>query len=603
MLSWVFDRPKDSERGMKPVPQGPLDGNAPQAARTRRIEAVVLSGDDDLIIDLGPVLGDRYRTRPLDSADDLAANPLSGDSLIILDGVRRPDARAVAARLESQSPTAPIIAVVGHGEEAQWATALARGSVIAVVPRDGIGGPALRRALEAAETRLQTQAAPTITLPAVPGAGGRRLPVAALAVGLLVALAAAGGAWYFLRDRAPRAVTVTAPHGTTAGTPAAGDAAAAASGAGQPAQSALELLSAARIAFAGQRQLPRPDAEFKGDSALELYVQALAIEPRNEEARDGVRRLFNVARTRIQSDLASGRFDETARLLGLFHAAGMEAEATAGIEAEIAAAKPRWLAAQVQATIATGDIPAAEQALAQLATTGADPAVLQDLQKNLDARRQDVQLADMATAVRAAIAAGNLFEPLADNARTRVQAMRQINRTHAATLAAQKEYAAALFARAQDASRAQQFDVAQRYLAAASDVAAAGELADARHQLQSDMDLAAQRASAAAAAASQATAGGANAAATPAIINAHATRPLSAAYPPQALADKVTGHVIIEFTLKADGRATDITVVESQPAGVFDKSAIDGVARGRFDTSPLGPGRKPQRARIRMTFK
>ncbi len=135
---------------MKPVPQGPLDGNAPQAARTRRIEAVVLSGDDDLIIDLGPVLGDRYRTRPLDSADDLAANPLSGDSLIILDGVRRPDARAVAARLESQSPTAPIIAVVGHGEEAQWATALARGSVIAVVPRDGIGGPALRRALEAA---------------------------------------------------------------------------------------------------------------------------------------------------------------------------------------------------------------------------------------------------------------------------------------------------------------------------------------------------------------------------------------------------------------------------------------------------------------------
>jgi TonB family protein len=334
-----------------------------------------------------------------------------------------------------------------------------------------------------------------------------------------------------------------------------------------------------------------------------LYLQALAIDPKNEEARDGVRRLFNVARTRIQSDLAAGRFDETAGLLELFHAAGMEAEATAGIEAEIATARPRWLAAQVQATIANGDIPAAEQALAQLATTGADAAVLQELQKALEARRQDAQLADMADAVHAAIAAGNLFEPLADNARTRVQAMRQINRTHAATLAAQKDYAAAVFARAQEASRAQQFDAAQRFLAAASDVVAPGELADARRQLQADMDLATQRAAVAAAVTSQGAAGTTTAAAVPAFINARATRALAAVYPPQALADKLTGYVIVEFTLRPDGRAADIAVVESQPTGVFDKSAIDGVARGRFDTSALGPERRPQRARIRMSFK
>jgi TonB family protein len=582
---------------MKPVPQGPLEGNAPQAARTRRIEAVVVSNDDGLIIDLGPVLGDRYRTRPIDGPDDLAANPVNGDSLIILDTVHRPDARAVAARMESQSPAAPIIAIVAHGEEPSWAAALARGSVIAVVPRDGIGGQALKQALDSAETRLQTQGAPTITLPTVPGAGGRRLPVAALAAGLLLALIAAGGAWYFLHTRAPRAVTPDTGPRAAAGATTQADSTA------QAARSALELLSAARIAFANQRQLPRPDAEFKGDSALELYVQALAIEPNNEEARDGVRRVYNVARTRIQSDLATGRFDEISRLLELFHAAGMEAEATAGIEAEIAAAKPRWLAAQVQETIASGDIPAAEQALAQLATTGADPAVLQDLQKALDTRRQDVQLQDMANGVHAAITAGNLFEPLADNARTRVQAMRQINRTHATTLAAQHEYAAALLARAQDASRAQQFDAAQRYLAAASDVAATGELADARRQLQADMDLAAQRASAAAAAASPSASGIGTAGATPAIINAHPTRPLSAVFPQQALAAKVTGYVVVEFTLRADGRAADIAVVESQPKGVFDRSAIDGVAKGRFDTSALGPERKPQRARIRMSFK
>jgi TonB family protein len=586
---------------MKPVLQGPLEGNAPQAARSRRIEAVVVSSDDSLIIDLGPVLGDRYRTRPVDSPDDLAAHPLNGDSLVILDGVRRADARAVATRLESQSPAAPIIAVVAHGDEPLWASALARGSVVAVVPRDGVGGPALRQGLEAAETRLQSQAAPTITLPAVPGAGGRRLPVAALAAGLLVALVAAGGAWYYFHGRMPRPAAPAAGTDTATGTGTATDTFTPAAADGVKARSPLELLSAARVAFASQRQLPRQDAEPKGDSALELYLQALAIDPKNEEARDGVRRLFNVARTRIQSDLAGGRFDETAGLLELFHAAGMEAEATAGIEAEIATARPRWLAAQVQATIASGDIPAAEQALAQLATIGADVAVLQDLQKALEVRRQDVQLADMADAVHAAITAGNLFEPLADNARTRVQAMRQINRTHAATLAAQKDYAAAVFARAQEASRAQQFDAAQRFLAAASDVVAPGELADARRQLQADMDLAAQRAAVAAAVTSQGAAG-ATAAATPAIINARATRRLAAVYPPQARADNLTGYVIVEFTLRPDGRAADIAVVESQPTGVFEQSAIDGVARGRFDTSALGPERRPQRARIRMSF-
>jgi protein TonB len=87
------------------------------------------------------------------------------------------------------------------------------------------------------------------------------------------------------------------------------------------------------------------------------------------------------------------------------------------------------------------------------------------------------------------------------------------------------------------------------------------------------------------------------------MINAHATRPLSVAFPAQALAQNITGFVVVEFTLKPDGRATDLRVVESQPAGVFDKSALSGVASGRFDTSALGPDRKPRRARIRVSFK
>ncbi|MFO1401041.1 MAG: energy transducer TonB [Steroidobacteraceae bacterium] len=582
---------------MKAVPQGPLDGHAPQAARTRRIEAVVLSSDDGLIIDLGPVLGERYRTHPVDSLDELLAAPAEGERLVLLDAVHRPDAAAEAARLESQSPGAPIIAIVATGTEAQWAASLARGSIAAVVARERIGESVMHQALANAETRLRAQSSPTLPLRVMrpPPARPRRwlLPAA-----LLVALLAAAGAWYALRS------TGGAPATTGSATGAAGDArnaAATPAAAPAPARSALELLSAARVAFSAQRQLPRADGELKGDSALELYVQALGVDARSEEARDGVHRLFGIARPRIQAAIAAGRFDEAARLLELFRASGLEGEAVTAFEGEIAAARPRWLVTAVQDAITAGDIPAAEQALAQLATSGADTASLQPLQQALEARRQDVQLAEMATAVHAAIGAGNLLEPLADNARTRVQAMRQVNRTHAATLAAQHEYAAALLARAQEAARAQQFDAAQRYLAAATDVAGPDELAAGKAQLQAEIDAASQRAAQAARPAAPAATAAASAA--PAIISAHATRPLSVTYPPEALQQKLTGYVVVEFMLHADGRAHDARVVESEPAGVFDKPALAGVAGGRFDVSALGPDRKPQRARLRLSFK
>jgi TonB family protein len=579
---------------MKAVPQGPVDGKAPQTARTRRIEAVVLSSDDGLIIDLGPVLGDRYRTRPVDSIDELAGNPPETQWLVLLDAAHRPNALEEAGQLGTRWPTAPIIVIIAAGAENRWLTALSHGGVTAVVARERIGEQPMQRALEAAERRLLTQDSPTVPLHTV-SASGARPRLLLPAAGALAALLAAAAAWYLwhARGSTPSApVRAMAVGVKPAPRPAAGPTAA-------PARPALELLSAARIAFASQRQLPRAEGELKGDSALELYVQALSVDPRNEEARDGVRRLFSLARPRIQAALAAGRFDDATRLIELLRASGLEQDAASGFDAELAAARPRWYATQVQEALAAGNVPAAEQALAQLATFGADPAVMQPLQEALAARRQDLQLADMANAVHSAIAAGNLLEPLADNARTRVQAMRQISRSNAATLAAQHEYAAALLARVQDSAHAQQFDTAQRYLTAADDVAAPEELAAARQQLQSEVDAAARRAAAAAAA----PPGNASKAAAPVIINAHPSRPLSASYPATALEQKITGYVVVEFTLRADGRAADPSVVESHPAGVFDAAALAGVAGGRFDTSALGADHKPQRARIRVSFK
>ena len=94
---------------------------------------------------------------------------------------------------------------------------------------------------------------------------------------------------------------------------------------------------------------PRQLAESgHADNALELYAAVLAQDPQNDEAREGLRRLFSVARARIQSDLTAGKLDEATRLLAAFRDVGLNNDATAKLDADIAAARPKWLIAQAR---------------------------------------------------------------------------------------------------------------------------------------------------------------------------------------------------------------------------------------------------------------
>src|SRR6185437_2078627 len=109
------------------------------------------------------------------------------------------------------------------------------------------------------------------------------------------------------------------------------------------------------------------------------------------------------------------------------------------------------------------------------------------------------------------------------------------------------------------------FDVATRYLTAAGELGGSSDVADVRRQLQEEMDRAA-RAQQAAEAPSPPPAPAPEAApmpapAAPAFIAASPVRPLDVGYPP--LARGAEGHVIIEFTLHANGSATDLTVIEA----------------------------------------
>jgi TonB family protein len=592
-----------------------------RAGGSRRPVLFLLSSDDGLLIELGPLLGDRYRTRPIDSAEQLEV-PVDVPWALLIDATTRNDTRAQAARFEQQYPLAPLLVICADGNAADWASARARGMVSAVVERSQLQSREFAEALHTMDRQLAADAleATHTNMGAIPGSRLRWLLVA---MGLL---AAAALAWYLLPGNATsgehaaaapaaanhKATGVAgnataappAPAAAAPATPPAANVATVAPSAAMP-RPVLELLSDARVAFReGKSLLPRADEPARGDSAFELYMQVLTQDPQNDEARDGLRRLFAVARSRIQNDLSAGKLDEASHLLVAFRNAGVGAGEVATLESAIAAARPRWLATQTRAAIASGDTVTATQLMTQLAAGGGDRNVLAGLRHDLDVAHARNSLAELAARVHTAIGAGALLNPEPDNAQARVQTMQQLDRNDPLTLSAQRELQLAVLARVRTADKNGQFELAQQMLATAAEYGNGSDLANARRQLQDDIQAAQAHTAATAAAAREAqqqTAASNNA--PEEFIRARAVTPITVAYPQQALDTGEHGYVIVEFMLNASGRALDPRVVEAVPARVFDYAALQAVRSGRYDASMLADPARPLRARIRISFK
>jgi len=529
----------------------------------------LLSGDDGLLLELGPLMGARYRTRPIDSAEQIAP---SGTALwaLIIDATARNDARAQAARLKQQHPSAPLLVICPDGSGADWAGPRSRGTVCAIVERSALSTPAFEAALAAVDQQLQAAAVETtVTGPAARRPSGAwRLPIAVV-VALLIA---AGGAWLWLQphnEAATRTAVVATP---VPGTNAAASAQTATAPAPAPERTVLELLSDARVAFGEEkRQLPAVDGAQAGENALELYARVLARDAGNEEARDGMRRLFAVASARIKSDLAAGRFDDATRLLAAFQGKGIAERELAALQSDLAAARPRWLAAQARNALANGDTEAADRFTAQLAATGTDHATLSDLQQSLQGKQTEARLVALARRVHVAVAAGALQGPAPDSAEALVLEMQQIDPAHALTNGAQQELLNALAERA----HSQQEAAAARAAAAPTPMATPEPAPTPAAQAPAQEQY----------------------------VAARSLAPLAVSYPQRALEAGQQGYVIVEFMLAADGHAGNARVVESSPPAIFDAAALQAVRRGRFDTSALGNPARPRLARLRISFR
>jgi TonB family protein len=571
---------------------------------TRRTEVVIVGAGDELLIEVGPALGDQYRSYSVDTAAEIA--DLSASSWIgIYDASNQTAGRSAFAQLESQYHQRPWIVLCADEDRPNWRDVLSRGGACAVIARGELNVATFTAALDKATQRLtimpREAAAEIRTTPKVP---------LSWMVGAAVVVVAAGAVWWISHSRAHAPLAAlpadqkvrVASESSRPHAPATAPA-----GPQAPPQSVEDLLSMARIAFRDPAaQLPKPDIPLQGTSALELYGAVLLQQPKNDEALDGVRRLQAVARLRVQNALAAGDADTAGRLLAILQHADFAPEELRALEAAVAAARPKQLASQARSAMAAGNLQVAHQLIDQLLALNGERSPVPELRKELEARKLDAELAADAEQVRAALTAGTLLEPETDNARTRFLVMRELNRSSPQTLAVQHELLLALLRRAQAAIGRQDLDAAQQTLTAAQDFGSKAELADTRGNL--DAAISAKRTADAAAAAAKAARASAPvadaraAAASTVILSPKPTRNLQVDFPPSALAQNIQGYAIVEFTLNPNGSASAATVIEAAPRGTFDGAALAAIKRASFSIRDLADPKKPQRARFKINF-
>lgn len=73
-------------------------------------------------------------------------------------------------------------------------------------------------------------------------------------------------------------------------------------------------------------------------------------------------------------------------------------------------------------------------------------------------------------------------------------------------------------------------------------------------------------------------------------------------YPREALVEGISGYVVVEFTIQADGSVADPKIVDSQPRRVFDRSAIRAIYKWKFKPRVVDGKAVVRRGSTRLDF-
>jgi TonB family protein len=243
--------------------------------------------------------------------------------------------------------------------------------------------------------------------------------------------------------------------------------------------------------------------------------------------------------------------------------------------------------------------------LAEARSAGVSSAELNGFQREIAAAKQKAAAAEADRLVglaRDRLKEGRLVEPANDSAAFYLSALQSSDGNNAFLAAGSRELATKLLDRASTAGRdgktaQMEADLTQarKWGADQKDITAIQQASVARRSAPT-------RGAGPAPSAASAAAGSA----TPPqekTIKLKRTRNQDPEYPERALAQKISGSVTVEFLVGTKGETLDVRVVASEPAGIFDRSAINAVKRWRYEPYTVDgvPQEITQRAIIRFS--
>jgi protein TonB len=560
---------------------GPVAAPAfsPGATQTLRAEFVALTGNDELLEQLGQALDGDSAIRHCETLDGIAEQLSAKRAYVVmLDAREHAMLAGVIERIQLLADSCVVVVFAPTEQTAEIATAIRRSAVFAVLPipvETGKTAAVLAGARDEALSRLCIAAPPVSTEPASPprnavavpvnsaltpapqlangpasipaseptrqksqpkpapvveSAHGRPSPALTLAATAL-ALTVMAAVWLATRDSGPpeTATQAAVPNAPQAVAPNSTSPAPASVG---PQDGSLEeMLVKAESAFR-DRRYTAPEA----DNALDFYRSVLARQPDNGEALEGVQRVRAVIDSRLQAALGERRFDEAAGALA-------QLELIGGADPSLAATAARIVELQVTAALESGDLDRASVLLRDATRAGKlTPNRAANLRTDHERRQSE------ARAQRQAAEAARRYAELSALDSKRESAESSAREPGTAGISASTPPPAGL--PAADAGAGPTTD---------SRAFGTGTAENPSLPRPGQPPATAVR-----------------------IADFKRTRYVEPVYPEDALQKGVRGDVRLRITVDTKGRVKPAEVISSSPTGVFEESALAAVRRWRF---------------------
>ena len=379
----------------------------------------------------------------------------------------------LTARLKAQFPDLVLVVAGTVADQGALASQITDGSVFRFLHKP-VSTQRVKLFVESAFRRSDTApaaiAAATPTPPVRTPSGPRsRTPLVLAAV--VAAIAVAGGLWLANRDATPTAATsrATRPVAEAAGRAPA------------PAEldpETLGVLERADAAHARGSLVAPP-----GDSAADLYRQALAREPGSARAGAGLDAVVDRLLGTAEQALVAERPDDAARLVDFARGLRPDQPRVAFLAAQVAKERERQLLATARRAAAGGDLDRAIAVLESGSSTGSE--LLGAAKRDLQQREIEKEAANFLALADARLKSGALLEPAQDNARFYLESARALMPQGAALQPVERALRAALVDAANGAIATSDLAAAERLIAAGGESGVSREdLAGLRRTLE-----------------------------------------------------------------------------------------------------------------------